>query len=98
MGNAASAEEIVAAVQKGAMIIDCRTASEFSGYHHPRAVNMPLDQFDSKKLPADKSKPIVVHCQSGMRSATFAQKLKDSGYTQIVDAGGISNLMSAVKE
>lgn len=81
-----------ALLQKGAMVIDVRTAGEFAGGHLRQAVNIPLDQIEAA-LPGrvtDRAKPILLHCASGMRSGLARRKLKSLGYTNVHNLGSFS--------
>lgn len=66
--------------QNGAVIIDVRTAGEFSGGHLTDAVNIPVDQISSKINDIKKKgKPVITCCASGMRSGAAASILKQAG-------------------
>lgn len=79
-------------VEQGARLIDVRTPAEFSAGHIDGATNIPVDQL-SGRLSAlgDKSQPVVVYCRSGARSARAASMLRNAGYTNVYDLGGIGN-------
>jgi len=47
-------------------VIDVRETHEYNIEHIPNAINHPLSAFDPSRLPKDK--PVVLVCQSGMRS------------------------------
>lgn len=81
-----------ARAEKGAVILDVRTRQEYMQERIPGSVNIPLDGLGkiSEKIP-DKSTPVFVHCLSGARSSTAAKILKNAGYTNVTDIGGISN-------
>jgi len=51
--------------------------------------NSPTFEKDIEKL--DKTKPVILYCQSGGRSKKCAEKLKDAGFVMIYDLkGGIT--------
>ena len=78
--------------ESGYIILDVRTAQEFSGGHIPNAVNVPNESIETetpKELP-DKNQMILVYCRSGRRSKQAAQKLADMGYTDVREFGGIN--------
>lgn len=58
-------------VKQGAIILDVRSAGEFSGGHIKGAINISVDSLEKNlgKLK-DKNKPIITCCASGMRSAS----------------------------
>lgn len=79
-------------VSQGAVLLDVRTVEEFNEKHLPHALNVPLHELPNRlgELP-DKSRPVVVHCRSGGRSAQAALLLKRAGYHQVLDLGAMSN-------
>lgn len=76
-------------LKDGAMIIDVRTAGEFNSGHLPTAINLPLDQIESSvpRRVKDKSKILLLHCHSGMRSSAAKKKLNAMGYVNAFNLG-----------
>lgn len=75
------------------LLLDVRTVDEHRAARIPGSTLIPLDQLQARAgadLP-DKSRPIVVYCHSGGRSAQAARLLASMGYQQIFDMGGIMN-------
>lgn len=77
--------------ESGYILLDVRTASEFSEKHIPGAINIPNETISSEDIPElpDKGQLILVYCRSGNRSKQAAEKLVKLGYTNIVEFGGI---------
>ena len=71
------------------MIIDVRPPANFEKETIPGAINVDLQQLGQKLNRIPKDKPIVVYCRSGARSASAAQILKQAGYTDVDDLGGL---------
>lgn len=74
-------------------LIDVRTPLEFNSSHIDSAQNIdyrsPSFKTDIEQL--DKSKPVVLYCKSGGRSAKCAKILKEAGFKKIYDLkGGVS--------
>ena len=90
-----TAEEAIALMEKesGYIILDVRTAQEYSEKHIPDAVNIPNESIGAEDLPAlpDKNQLILVYCRSGNRSKQASEKLAALGYTNIVEFGGINS-------
>ena len=90
-----TAEEAIALMEKesGYLILDVRTAQEYSEKHIPRAINIPNESIGTEEIPAlpDKNQLILVYCRSGNRSKQAAEKLAALGYTNIVEFGGINS-------
>ncbi|MCC6137323.1 MAG: rhodanese-like domain-containing protein [Bdellovibrionaceae bacterium] len=70
-----------------AMVIDVRTAEEFSGGHAKAAMNIDFKQKDFEKniSKLDKNKKYYVYCQAGGRSAKAVQKMKELGFKKVED-------------
>ncbi len=52
------------------VLIDVREPPEFAAERIHGALLFPLSTFDAAMLPRDATRPIVLHCGSGKRSAT----------------------------
>jgi rhodanese-related sulfurtransferase len=72
---------------EGMQLVDVRTPSEFVEGHVPNAQNIDFwdANFDENIEKLDKSKPIIVYCKSGGRSAKCATKLASIGFDKIYD-------------
>lgn len=96
------ANEFESAIKdENVIIVDVRTAEEYSGGHIPNAINIDVKRAGflyeaDEKLSKDKT--IAVYCQGGVRSRKAASLLSDDGYTVINLAGGISEWKGAGKE
>lgn len=79
--------------QADARIIDVRTAGEYRAAHLDRAINIPYDQIGQKisEVTTNKSDLLLVHCQSGHRSAIAKTTLESMGYTNVSDLGSLEN-------
>ena len=90
-----NAEEAAALMEKESsyIILDVRTAEEYSEKHIPGAVNIPNETIGTEDIPElpDKEQLILVYCRSGNRSKQASEKLVKQGYTNIVEFGGIND-------
>ncbi|MCF2664441.1 rhodanese-like domain-containing protein [Oscillibacter valericigenes] len=90
-----NAEEAAAMMEEesGYLILDVRTAEEFSEKHIPGAINIPNETIGTEDIPElpDKEQLILVYCRSGNRSKQASEKLVKLGYTNIVEFGGIND-------
>ena len=88
-------DEAISMMEKesGYIILDVRTAQEFSDGHIPGAINIPNEIIGSEEIPElpDKDQLILVYCRSGNRSKQASDKLVALGYTNIVEFGGINS-------
>ncbi len=79
------------AAKPGAVLLDVRSADEYSRGHIPGSINIPLDTLDTVgEKVKNKSTPVYVHCLSGGRSRQAAAYLERMGYTDVKNIGGIS--------
>ncbi|MEO9076560.1 MAG: rhodanese-like domain-containing protein [Gelidibacter sp.] len=78
---------------EGVQLVDVRTANErVDGFiKNSQNIDFNSPTFDEDILKLDKTKPVILYCRSGGRSAKCAQKLKDAGFIKIYDVkGGIT--------
>lgn len=85
-----------ALVKNGAPIIDVRTKGEFQGGHIKGSQNIPLDVLKGHLSKLDKTKPVIVCCASGMRSASAKGILKSNGFTEVYNGGGWMSLNNKI--
>jgi len=75
----------------GAVLLDVRTAQEYREGHIPGSKNVPLQAIDSGAAPAEKKDtPLFVYCHSGGRSRQAVQLLRQRGYSNVTNIGGIA--------
>lgn len=82
-----------------AVFLDVRTEEEFKKGHIPGAKLLPLKRLEqdiAQAVPM-KETPVIVYCQSGFRSKKAAKKLRQAGYSQVGDFGGIGRWQGALK-
>lgn len=76
------------------LIVDIRTPMEFLGGHHPDAINICLDDIETRLEDfGDKDRDITLYCASGARSAYAQAILRQLGYTNVKNGGGLMNMM-----
>lgn len=81
-----------------APIIDVRTPGEFGEGHLVNAINIDWNgtDFDKQISQFDKSRPVLVYCLSGSRSASAAKKMRSDGFSEVYELkGGIMKWRSA---
>jgi len=72
---------------QGGQLVDVRTPMEFYQGALPGAVNIPLQAIDRAPDMLDRSKPVLVYCRSGQRSANARLWLHGMGYDTVLDLG-----------
>ena len=88
-----SMNEIISIMEENEnyIILDVRTIEEYDEGHIPNAICIPNETIDEdviNKLP-NKDQLILIYCRSGNRSKQAANKLKNLGYTNLIEFGGI---------
>ncbi|KAF0183325.1 MAG: rhodanese-like domain-containing protein [Hyphomonadaceae bacterium] len=78
----------VALMEGRIVLIDVREPMEYAAERIHGALLFPLSTFDPKALPQDASKPIVLHCGSGKRSATAFERCRGAGVNVAAHMGG----------
>ncbi len=76
----------------GVVLLDVRTAGEFSGGHMKGAIHIPVQELAARadELKKHGDREIVCYCQSGSRSLMGAARLKKLGYRAASLDGGIA--------
>ena len=89
-------ELVMKKIKDGALVVDVRTPAEFEAGHYPGAVNIPLSGIPSRLGEfGAKSRPIVVYCRSGNRSARAKAILEGNGFTDVTNGGGLRAMPAA---
>lgn len=92
--NSSEAIELITAAEmkeiskiEGIQLVDVRTPNEYNEGHLPNALNIDfLDKnFEINIQQLDKTKPVIVYCQRGSRSAKCASQLIANGFVKIYD-------------
>ena len=74
------------------LVIDVREPHEFIHSHIEQSINMPLGKLseDLAKIADHKTKPVLISCQTGTRSASAGKILTKAGFEQVfVITGGM---------
>jgi phage shock protein E len=76
------------------LVIDVRTVGEYRQSHVLEAVNIPFDEIAGRiaAFAPDRDTRIVLYCRSGRRSGIAEQTLRQLGYQQIENRGGLHDM------
>ena len=78
------------------ILVDVRESGEYATEHIVGSVSIPLSTFDQNLIENTGDKPLVICCQSGMRSSRASQKLLENGYEHVMQLkGGLSSWKAA---
>jgi sulfur-carrier protein adenylyltransferase/sulfurtransferase len=90
--GASRAREIIE--EESPSIVDVREREEWDEGHIPGAVHVPRGHLESRieQAAPDKSRPVVVYCAAGNRSAFATKTLEELGYERVMSlAGGFTD-------
>ncbi|MDD3904673.1 MAG: FAD-dependent oxidoreductase [Sphaerochaeta sp.] len=89
-------EETSSAIaEDGPIIVDVRTPMEFSMGAYPGAINVELDTLTEwAQSIEDSDRKIIVYCASGARSSYGMRVLKQLGFTNVENGGGLHDMMA----
>ncbi|WP_296382792.1 rhodanese-like domain-containing protein [Winogradskyella sp.] len=86
-----STNNVAEYIEKGAIILDVRTRSEYQGGHIKNALHIPLQELGNRINEVKKlNKPVIAYCASGMRSGSATSTLKFRGIDAINGGGMVS--------
>ncbi len=77
--------DFTAAIERGVTVLDVRNASEWAHGHVDNALHIPFGSLPDRLAEIPTDRPIVVHCQSGRRSAIAASILQRAGFTDVTN-------------
>lgn len=84
-------------IEKGAFLVDVRTAGEFAQGHVKGSTNIPLDALPSQLSKFKGKENIIVFCRSGNRSGQAKAILEQNGFTNVVNGGTWEDVNQFVK-
>ena len=87
--NAAEVQQLMK--KPNVQLIDVRTIAEYKNGHIQGFENIPLNSLEHTSDKIQKDDPVIIHCQSGVRSAMAYSILKKLGYTNILNYSGSIN-------
>lgn len=81
-------DQLAAAVDGDALVVDVRERGEYAQVHIPGAVLIPMGQLTTRLGELDKTSPVYVVCASGNRSRAMTDLLRASGFDAYSVTGG----------
>ncbi len=81
------------------IVIDVRTAGEYSDSHVKNSLNIDFLKSDFKEqiLKLDKTKTYKLYCRSGNRSTKAMTLMENLGFTTVENLGSLSNAAKKLK-
>ncbi|HEC11892.1 MAG TPA: rhodanese-like domain-containing protein [Acidiferrobacteraceae bacterium] len=80
--------------EAAAQLLDVRTTQEYLQASLPGAVNVPLAAIQTATIKLDKTKPVIVFCRSGQRSANACVVLEGMGFDTVHNLGAITKYLN----
>ena len=81
--------------EHNATLLDVRNPNEFATGSAPGAINLPLHVLPIRAHELDSSKPVIVYCLSGARSAQAHMLLSNLGFTNVNNVGSLNNFINS---
>ncbi|MGL1893923.1 MAG: rhodanese-like domain-containing protein [Spirochaetaceae bacterium] len=80
------------------IVIDVRSRDEYAGGSYPGAINIPVDEIESRTGDlGNRDREIVLYCASGGRSSFALSILQRYSFTNLKNGGGFMQMMSTLK-
>ena len=97
--SVAAQDAVSALAESDAVVLDVRTPEEFAEGHVAGSRNLSLaGDFESELARLPRDSRYVLYCRTGNRSAQAADIMERLGFTDVLDAGGLSDLAAAGAE
>lgn len=99
VANVSPNEAVLLMNRSNAIVLDVRDDAEFAAGHITDAKHIPLAKLAEriKELEKFKGKPILVHCQGGVRSSKACDILRKNEFTKLHNLQGGLNAWVAAK-
>jgi rhodanese-related sulfurtransferase len=99
VANLTPTEAVLLMNRSNAVVVDVREATEYAQGHIADAKHIPLAQLGErlKELTRYKEKPVLLHCQGGVRSAKACDLLAKHGFTKLYNLQGGINAWQQAK-
>ena len=88
--NISATEAVLLLNRNKPLVLDVRDEAEFAAGHIQGAKNIPVAELANrlKEIEKYKDKPVLVHCQKGMRAKTACSILKAQQFTALHNLTG----------
>jgi len=92
-------QTVLEMARANALLIDVRSAQEFSYGHIEGALWLPLDRIraDIARAIPDRSQALILYCRSGARSRQARAIIAELGYDHAINGGGMAALRALLK-
>ena len=84
-------------IQKGAFVVDVRTPEEYADGSVQGAVNIPLNEVQSRIKEFEGKPSVIVFCRSGNRSSQAIKILESNGITNVTNGINVATMEKEMK-
>lgn len=92
----AASRAAIPAVDAGGVLIDVREQAEWDERHATPAQLFTLSRIEGGELPnVAKDSKVLVYCHSGRRAGIAVDLLRQAGYSDVTNIGGLTDWESA---
>lgn len=88
--------------EAGDPVLDVRTPEEYHRGHLRGARNVDVMDTDFvvrvERSGVDRNRPVYLYCRTGNRSRQAVRRLRERGFRQAIDVGGLEELIRAGAE
>lgn len=84
-------------VENGAFVVDVRTPAEFAEGSVPGAVNIPLNEVESRVAEFKNKPSVVVFCKTGNRSGQAKEILEKNGVKSVTNGINVKTMEKEMK-
>jgi thiamine biosynthesis protein ThiI len=85
-------------IPEGATVLDLRSAPAWKAWHWPGALRLDFPRALEAYPSFDRTRPYVLVCEVGLKSAHLAEKMQEAGFQAWHFAGGIKDLMALAEK
>jgi thiamine biosynthesis protein ThiI len=79
-------------VPGGAVVLDCRPATQYHAWHYPGAELQVPDEVASRMKELSKERTYVLYCEYGVQTAHIVELMQRVGYEAYSFRGGATRL------
>lgn len=85
-------DDLERAIQRGAVILDVRTAREYASGHIEGSINISLGTIRERFSDLNPDKVYITTCSHGLRSIKAESLLKENGFKHVYNGGAWEDL------
>lgn len=90
-----TAEEAMAMIDGGALVVDVRAPRDWRRQHIPGSVNVPLAELEARAADLPEGRRLITFCTGGLLSSGAANLLREWGFDAVNLSRGLIDWRSA---